>query len=243
MPIAVLAVSDEVDARIHSASLRERMGHVQFVVGCGDLPATYLEFLADALDRPVYYVLGNHQEELTRGGDRGRRRHPLGGTDLGGRVVRDPASGLILAGLPGSPRYSGGPEQYTEPEIYWLIGRMVPRLLWNRWRHGRALDVLVSHAPARGLGDREDPAHRGFHAIRRFLGWFAPAYHLHGHVHLYDRSQSHVLHAGGTTVVNVFPYQLVELESPAVAPASTAPARHPAPARRQADRPGPERPR
>jgi len=212
MPFQALAVSDEVDARIHSATLRQRMGHVDLVVGCGDLPAAYLEFLADALDRPVYFVLGNHQEELIRQGERGKRFQPLGGTDLGGRVMRDPASGLILAGLPGSPRYGGGPEQYTEVEMSWMIARMTPRLLWNRLRHGRALDVLVSHAPARDVGDRPDHAHRGFKAIRRFLRRFRPAYHLHGHVHLYDRSQPHAMRFGATEVINVFPYRVVEIE-------------------------------
>ena len=223
MPIHALAVSDEIDPRIHSATLRQRMGHVALIFGCGDLPATYLEFLADALDRPVYYVLGNHQEELTRDGERGRRFRPLGGIDLGGRVVRDPTSGLILAGLPGSPRYGSGPEQYSELEVLWMIARMAPRLWWNRWRHGRALDVLVSHAPARDVGDRDDPAHRGFKAIRRFLRWFRPAYHLHGHVHLYDRSQPHILRFDRTQVINVFPFRVVEIEpfaatTPALAP-------------------------
>lgn len=220
MPIQILAVSDEVDARIHSPSVRERMGHVTFVVGCGDLPASYLEFLADALDRPVYYVLGNHLEELTRGGEKGRRFHPLGGIDLGGQIYQDEVSGLILAGLPGSPEYSGGPQQFSEFDLYRMIVRMAPRLLWNRWRRGRALDVLVTHSPARDIGDREDPAHRGFQAIRRFLEWFAPTYHLHGHVHLYDRSQSPVMHFGETTVINVFPFQVIDVEvTPVIMPA------------------------
>lgn len=219
MSIQVLAVSDEVDARIHSPSVRQRMGDVSFVVGCGDLPASHLEFLADALDRPVYYVLGNHLEELTRGGEKGRRFHPLGGIDLGGHIYQDEVSGLILAGLPGSPQYSGGPQQFSEFDIYRMIFRMAPRLLLNRWRHGRALDVLVTHSPARDIGDRDDPAHRGFLAIRRFLQWFAPAYHLHGHVHLYDRSQSPVMRFGATTVINVFPFQVVDVEAqPATAP-------------------------
>ncbi len=60
VPIELLAVSDEIDPRLHSASVGERLGHVSLVIGCGDLPASYLEFLADALNRPVYYVLGNH---------------------------------------------------------------------------------------------------------------------------------------------------------------------------------------
>ena len=77
MPVHALAVSDEIDQRIYSATLRQRMPDVEVVFSCGDLPARYLEFIVDALDKPVYYVLGNHAEELTRGGDwgwvRGRR--------------------------------------------------------------------------------------------------------------------------------------------------------------------------
>ncbi len=225
MRIQALAVSDEIDPRIYSASVRERMGFVDLVLGCGDLPARYLEFLADALGRPVYYVLGNHAEELTRGGERGKHHRPLGAVDLGGRVVRDEYSGLIMAGIPGSPRYGENePLQYDEWEIYWMIARMAPRLWWNRLRHGRALDVLVSHAPPRDVNDREDVAHRGFKALRSFVRWFRPAYLLHGHVHLYDRSQPYQQRFEGTEVINVFPYRVVEL-TPAVAshPAPDAP--------------------
>ncbi|HYH11726.1 MAG TPA: hypothetical protein VD789_05155, partial [Thermomicrobiales bacterium] len=68
MKLRILAVSDEVDQRIYSSTIKDRMGDVDLVLGCGDIPATYLEFLSDALMRPVYYVLGNHAQELTRTG-------------------------------------------------------------------------------------------------------------------------------------------------------------------------------
>ena len=215
MAVQVLAVSDMVDPRIHSASLRHRMPGVTLVFGCGDIPATYLEFLADALDKPVYFVFGNHQEELLRLGVRGHRYQPLGCVNLGSRVVRDDGTGLILAGLPGSPRYGGkGTEQYTEFDMYVMIARMAPRLLWNRFRHGRALDILITHAPPRDVNDAEDVAHRGFKAMRTFLRWFRPAYQLHGHVHLYDRSQSPVTTFEETEVVNVYPFRVLDLEVP-----------------------------
>lgn len=212
MKFHILAVSDEVDQRIYSSTVKERMGDVDMVIGCGDLPATYLEFLSDALMRPVYYVLGNHAEELTRAGIRGTPKHPGGCIDLGGRVVRDPSSGLILAGLPGSIRYSeNDPVQYTEWQMQMMILRMTPRLLWNRIRHGRALDILVTHSPPRHVGDREDAAHRGFRAMRRFLRWFRPPYQMHGHVHLYDRSKPNTVRFMDTDVINVFPFQRLEL--------------------------------
>jgi hypothetical protein len=219
MPIKVLAVSDQIDQRIYSGSLRERMPDIDLVLSCGDLPARYLEFLVDALDKPLYYVLGNHAEELTRGGDWGKRYQPLGCVDLGGKVVRDPRTGLILAGLPGSPKYNEDePEQYTELQMFLIIVGMAPRLWLNRRRYGRALDVLVSHAPPRDVNDEPDEAHRGFVAIRRFLRWFRPTYHLHGHVHLYDRSRSPVARFEETEVVNVFPYRVCDLAVPALDP-------------------------
>jgi Icc-related predicted phosphoesterase len=214
MPIKALAVSDQIDPRIHSATLRERMPDVSIVFGCGDLPARYLEFLADALNKPVYYVLGNHLEELTRRGEQGKPYQPMGCIDIGGRVVRDETSGMILAGIPGSPRYTDGEEQqYTEAQINWMLAKMVPRLLWNRLRYGRPLDILVTHAPPRDVNDREDPPHRGFKALRRFLKRYRPVYHLHGHVHLYDRSVPSEVDFEQTRVVNVYPYKVLEFDA------------------------------
>ncbi len=212
MSIRALAVSDHIDPRIHSSTLRERMSDIQIVFGCGDVPARYLEFLADALDKPVYFVMGNHLEEVTRKGLQGRAYQPMGCVDLGGRVVRDEWTGLLLAGLPGSPRYSSGEsQQYTNGQISRMIWRMTPRLLWNRLRYGRCVDVLISHAPPRGINDRDDLPHRGFPAMVRFLRWFKPRYQLHGHIHLYDRSIPCETRFASTSVVNVYPYRVMDL--------------------------------
>ncbi len=209
MSIPILAVTDEVDPRVHSETLRQRMGHVEFVVSCGDLPASYLEFIADALNRPVYYVLGNH----TRRCSRQSACKPSGAIELSGKVVQDPGTGLILAGFPGCLRYEDDqPAQFTEREIGLMAMKMAPRLHLNRLRQGRALDLLVTHAPPRGVNDRSDPAHLGFETFRGFLEQWSPAYHLHGHVHLYDRSQPFQQRFGDTEVINVFPYRLLELE-------------------------------
>jgi Icc-related predicted phosphoesterase len=214
MPIKALAVSDQIDPRIHSSTLRERMSDVSIVFGCGDVPARYLEFLADALNKPVYYVFGNHLEELTRRGERGKPYEPMGAINLGGRVVRDEFSGMILAGVPGSPRYTDGEEQqYTESQIAWMLLKMTPRLLWNRLRHGRALDILITHSPPRDVNDREDPPHRGFKSLRNFLKRYHPVYQLHGHVHLYDRSVPSEVDFERTRVINVYPYKLIEFET------------------------------
>lgn len=209
MSIQILAVTDEVDPRIHSETLRQRMGQVDFVVSCGDLPASYLEFIADALNRPVYYVLGNH---VRRCSERGACK-PKGAIELSGKVMQDPTTGLILAGFPGCLRYEDDqPAQYTERDIGLMALKMAPHLQMNRLRHGRALDLLITHAPPRGVNDRPDPAHRGFETFRGFLEQWKPLYHLHGHIHLYDRTQPFQQRFGDTEVINVFPYRLLELE-------------------------------
>ena len=213
MPVSILAVTDETDPRIHSETLRERLDDVSFVVSCGDLPASYLEFIADALNRPVYYVLGNHAEELTRRCANNGACEPAGAINLSGRVVQDPATGIILAGFPGCLRYhEHDPAQYSEREIGWMAARMAPRLCLNRLQHGRALDVLVTHAPPRDVNDRPDPAHRGFESLRGFLERWRPPYHLHGHVHLHDRSQPSSQRFAATEVINVFPYKVLQLD-------------------------------
>lgn len=218
MSIPILAVTDEPDPRIHSETLRERMGHVAFAVSCGDLPASYLEFIADALNRPLYYVPGNHARRCT---DKSACQ-PTGAIDLSGKVVQDPATGLILAGFPGCLRYEEDqPAQYSEWEIGLMAARMAPRLQLNRLRHGRALDLLITHAPPRGVNDRPDPAHRGFETLRGFLERWRPPYHLHGHVHLYDRNEPHQQRFGDTEVINVFPYRLLELDLAEAAPCAS----------------------
>lgn len=241
MLLRVLAVTDEVDQRIYSSSIRERMGDIDMVVSCGDLPASYLEFLTDALHREVYYVLGNHAEEITRVGVQGVPRHPEGCINVGFKVIRDPRTGLLIAGLPGSVRYSeGDPVQFTEFQMKMRMIRMAPRLLWNRMRYGRALDLLVTHAPPRKVGDREDEAHRGFESMHRFIEWAKPRWHLHGHIHLYDRSIDPTQTLHDTTILNVYPYQRLELEFPGVPEPDRGPMSSSESLRAELDAPGVE---
>jgi hypothetical protein len=210
--IRLLAVSDQVDPRIHSSSLRQRMPNIDMVVGCGDVPARYLEFLADALDRPVYFVFGNHHEETTRKGVAGKRYEPMGCVDIGGKLITDKASGLIIAGFPGSPKYSRETDQqYSNREIAWMMIKMAPRLYFNKMTKGRALDMVVSHAPPRHINDREDVPHQGFPVMRRFLRMFKPAVHLHGHIHIYDRNEIVEQMYEDSFVINVYPFRQVEL--------------------------------
>ncbi|MBK8051363.1 MAG: hypothetical protein IPK16_32250 [Anaerolineales bacterium] len=71
---------------------------------------------------------------------------PLGAVNLHQQTFNE--GGLILAGLEGSIRYNTAPRyQYTQSEMWMNIWRLAPKLLINRIRYGRYLDVLVAHSP------------------------------------------------------------------------------------------------
>ena len=90
--------------------------------------------------------------------------------------------------------------------------RMVPKLIWNRLVHGRYLDILVTHSPAVGFGDPKDPAHKGFAAFRWLLKVFKPAFHVHGHVHIYDRNEMKPKKFMETTIINACPFQQFDFD-------------------------------
>jgi Icc-related predicted phosphoesterase len=213
----ILALSDEVVEQIYSLRVKELIGDVNVVVGCGDLPDYYLEFVVSMLNVPLFHVPGNHDLPAAVAD----RMGPVEGAlppdrgNLDGRVVRE--QGLLLAGLGGSVRYRpDGMNQYTQGEMAWRVLRMAPRLWLNRIRYGRALDVLIAHAPPKGIHDGADPAHVGFSAFNRVIAHFRPRLLLHGHSHVWRRDAVTATQVGDTTVLNVCPYRVIEISSPDV---------------------------
>lgn len=213
----VLSLSDQVLDFVYSPSAAARFADADLVIGCGDLPYYYLEFLVDTLNKPVFFVRGNHAPTVEYSHTQDRTE-PWGALDLHQRVIEH--KGLLLAGFEGSLRYREGPFMYTQGEMWLMVLGQTPRLLWNWLRHGRALDVLVTHAPAWGVGDRGDKAHQGFRAFRWLLRTFKPRYHFHGHIHLYDKNEPFTVRFEETIVINTYGYQETELNIPALAEAA-----------------------
>jgi Icc-related predicted phosphoesterase len=124
------------------------------------------------------------------------------------------AGGLLLAGFDGSLRYNGGAYQSTQAEMHATVRRLVPWLLVNRARYGRYLDVLITHAPPKGIHDEPDRCHTGFEAFNWLIKRFQPRYHLHGHIHVYDRRSPSVTRLGETEIINVYPFRELTLTIP-----------------------------
>jgi hypothetical protein len=208
----VLAVSDKVEPVLYSSVVNERIGPVDLILSCGDLPFYYTEYLTSVVNRPCYYVFGNHGREIEfQGGNWSEKRSPQGAVDLHKRTIRE--KGLLLAGLEGSIRYNDAPRyQYTEQGMTLNILELAPKLLFNKLRYGRYLDVLVAHSPPWGIHDQPDRAHQGFKCFLPFMRIFKPRYLLHGHIHLYRLGSVTKTRYYETDIINVYPFQVLDLE-------------------------------
>jgi Icc-related predicted phosphoesterase len=210
--VRILAVSDRVLDQLYCSDVRYKFPDVDLIIGCGDLPFYYLEFLVSALDSSLIYVLGNHDGGPQYTADGKVLTSAQGGTNIHKRVVKH--GELLVAGLEGSMRYRPkASHMYSESEMLWNVLAMVPQLMWNRWRYGRALDILVTHSPPFHIHDGEDVAHTGFKIFRSVMQWFQPKYLLHGHMHVYRNDVPKVTEFHQTKVINVYPYRVFEYGS------------------------------
>ena len=115
--------------------------------------------------------------------------------------------GLRILGLGGSMRYNCGVNQYTEKQMR----QRVQKLRFKLWRSG-GIDILMTHSPARNLGDDTDLAHTGFKTFLDVMEKYRPRYMVHGHVHQnYQYNFKRVRHHGDTTVINAFGYYLLDV--------------------------------
>jgi Icc-related predicted phosphoesterase len=196
-------VSDTVVQQLENAAhLRRRYNDVDLIVSCGDMPATYLEFITSVLNVPLYYVRGNHDESY--------KERPPGGEDLHRRLRT--YNGISYFGIEGSIRYNNGDVQYTQAEMSNMVLKAWFPLLLRRISHKRGVDIFVTHAPAYGIHDQDDLPHKGIKAFLRFMRWYRPRYMLHGHVHTYDRRTQTETAYIDTCIMNINPVTLLEIE-------------------------------
>jgi len=160
---------------------------------------------------PLLYVFGNHDQGIHTSS--GKFKHaPLGGINVDERVVK--VKGLLIGGLEGSMYYSGrGDHQYTEQDMRWKALRMAPALWLNRLRHGRFLDILITHAPPYRIHDGTDLCHTGFKTFLRLMDTYRPRYLIHGHQHVYSPNTTIRTTYHDTQVVNTYGYKVIHLDA------------------------------
>ena len=231
----ILCLSDYVDPLIYNQNLRQNFGDVDLVLCAGDLPLDYIDFVVSILNKPTYFIFGNHNLKdfayFHKSAARNLTGNPQlelnranffhGGTYAGFKVITeknlkftDPATGkttpLLIAGVSGSIQYNKGLNQYTEHQMKRKLIMMIPSLIRNKLKYGRYLDILLTHASPRHIHDKEDPCHKGFECFNWFINKFKPKYLVHGHIHLYDARETRITKTETTTVVNAYAHLLIE---------------------------------
>ena len=108
----ILAISDTEEDRLTTRAGLEALGPLDFIVSCGDLPATYLETIVTLANVPLLYVPGNHDTSYAE-------HPPLGCTPIDGKLIS--CCGLRIVGLGGSLRYNDRVYGFTEEEMRWRM--------------------------------------------------------------------------------------------------------------------------
>ncbi len=194
----ILVLADEECPAFYDYYVPGRLAEYDLIISCGDLNAKYLTFIVTMARAPVLYVHGNH--------DTGYSQVPPEGCDcLEDQIIN--FKGVRILGLGGCKEYRPSPCQFTEREMKKRI-----RKLRRKLRRSGGVDIVVTHAPPAGVGDGDDPAHKGFEAFLELLDQYKPKYLFHGHVHTnYSTDTERVRHYGQTTVINACQRYVLEV--------------------------------
>lgn len=166
----ILAIADEPSDRLWGDRCRESLRGIDLILSAGDLPSSYLSFLTCFTSAPVIYIHGNHD-------DRYDQNPPEGCLCADGKILQ--VRGVRILGLGGSCRYRpDGIHMYSEDEMARRIASLRMKL-----RATGGFDILLTHAPIRGVGDQENLTHRGFECFGPLLDRYRPAIMIHGHNH------------------------------------------------------------
>ncbi|MGH0052338.1 MAG: metallophosphoesterase, partial [Sphaerochaetaceae bacterium] len=56
----LLCIADETDPLVYSKNIASRYADIDAVIAAGDLPLKYYEFIISTLNKPLFFVFGNH---------------------------------------------------------------------------------------------------------------------------------------------------------------------------------------
>ena len=186
----ILAIADEELMSFWDYYVTGRLKEYDLILSSGDLKAAYLSFIVTMARAPVMYVPGNHDTGYAT-------CEPEGCDSIDAQIVE--YRGLRILGLGGCVWYRPGDHQYTEKEMR----KRIRKLRWKIAKYG-GVDIIVTHAPPRGVGDSDDAAHLGFECFLELIDTYRPKYLLHGHVHMsYGMHIQREREYHGTKVINV----------------------------------------
>ena len=197
--LKILAVSDFIDKSLTKMVEDKTLEPVDLIISCGDLAPEYLSFLKNRLEKPLFYVKGNHDI---------RYNNPdnlLGCENIHAKLIRFKT--LNILGLEGSIWYSGGVNQYTDKQMDKIIFRM----WFSLWKKG-GVNLVVTHAPPRHINDAEDRCHNGFESFVKLIEKREPQYFIHGHIHKeFKNLEQRTTVINSTKVINICGYTILSI--------------------------------
>ena len=191
----ILCVSDiDILSNMNIESMKNKFRDIDFIISAGDVSNKYIDFLVSTLDKDLIYVNGNHVYH---------KDHPITfAKNIDGKFLK--FKGLRILGLDGSKVYSFKEHQYTEFS-------MTCKVLKNIFHLLRAKDLVLTHAPLKGIHDEEERVHQGFKVFHKVIKWAKPKLWVHGHVHLHNYLEVQETKIEETKIVNVFGYKVLEV--------------------------------
>lgn len=195
----ILVISDQESKSLWDHYEKSKLEGIELILSCGDLSPQYLSFLATFSKAPVLYIHGNHDGCY-------QDTPPEGCTCIDDDLYV--YNGVRILGLGGSMKYKPGPYQFSEAGMKARIMRMSYKIFKNK-----GFDILLTHAPAAGIHDMDDLAHKGFKCFVDLIKKYKPAYFVHGHVHMsYGRFPREEKYED-TIVVNAFEKHIIEYDT------------------------------
>ena len=194
----ILAIADEELMEFWDYYIPGRLKEYDLILSAGDLKAAYLSFIVTMARAPLLYIHGNHDTGYAV-------TEPEGCDSIDGKIIE--YRGLRILGLGGCLWYRPGDHQYSEKQMR----RRIRKLRWEIAKYG-GVDIILTHAPPKGVGDGEDRAHQGFECFLELMDTYRPGYLLHGHVHMsYGMTFQREREYHGTQVINVCEKYIIDI--------------------------------
>ncbi len=189
----ILAISDCQSPDIWEKPDECGANDADIIVSCGDLNTAYLEFVRERLNKPLYYVRGNHDKNV---------KYVKDAVHLDSRIVN--VQGVRFLGFDSVSRDG---KLLTDEDVTVRV-EIMKRIID---RDG-GFDVLVTHHPMLGFGDGDNELHKGYKAYVKLVEEYKPKIMLHGHIHL-DFYKQHIrcMQYASTRIINAYKHTILEI--------------------------------
>ena len=188
----ILAVSDKESIILTDFYAENNFEDISFILSAGDLPYTYLQAIRSNLNKPLFYVQGNHDIHKPKFFDK----------ECVEWKVKE-CCGVSILGI-GCRKRNG--QIMNEAEMTRKLNR-VYRGIKNKGH----IDIIIAHYPALGIGDGQDKAHAGFLAIKEFVEKIKPTYFVYGHNHLSYGNGERVIRMNDIIYLNAYEKFIIEI--------------------------------